>query len=75
MLLLSLPVMQMQWRFIKEAPLGGVEQGNDMVRWSVSSWLHGSAESAISNHVARRIGFRRTCVRAINQSKLALNGA
>ena len=73
--LLSLPVMQMQWRFIKEAPLGGVEQSNDIVSWSVSSWLHGSAESAISNHVARRIGFRRTCVRAINQSKLALNSA
>ena len=40
--LLSLPVMQMQWRFIKEAPLGGVEQSNDIVSWSVSvlaGWL------------------------------------
>lgn len=71
--LLSLPAMQMQWRFVKESPLGGVEQGSDAVSWSVSSWLDGTAESMISDRVARRIGFRPICVRAVNQSMLALN--
>ncbi len=59
-LLLSLPAMQMQWRFIKEAPLGGVEQSNDRVNWSVPAWWDGSAEAAISDWAARRIGFARS---------------
>lgn len=73
--LLTLPTMQMQWRFIKEAPLGGVEQSNDIVNLSVPAWWDGSAESAISDWAARRIGFRAICVRVINQSKLVLNSA
>lgn len=71
--LLLLPTMQRQWRFIKESPLGGVEQTDDVASLSWSHWVDGSVEAAISDRLSRSIGFRPICVRAINQTMLAIN--
>jgi hypothetical protein len=71
--LLLLPTMQRQWRFIKESPLGGVEQPDEVATLSWSHWVDGAAETAISERLARSMGFRPICVRTINQTMLALS--
>ncbi len=74
-LMLFLPVTQMEWRFVKEHALGGVEAVPDSAPASFSTWFDGSLASSISDRISRKIGFRALCVRTINQTKLAMNNS
>ncbi len=71
--ILFLPVMQMQWHFVKEQSLGGVEAAPEPIPASVSTWFDGSLAANINARLSRKIGFRAISVRTRNQTKLALD--
>ncbi|MFL5764794.1 MAG: alginate O-acetyltransferase AlgX-related protein [Bacteroidia bacterium] len=70
--LLSLPLFQLTFPFIKEAQLLGVAPAPDLPKFSVESWYNEQYQKSFASVLEQRIGFHPAFVRIHNQINYSL---
>jgi hypothetical protein len=66
-LMLSVPLLQTKFEFIKFKKLVGVTAPTELSRWNLSTWHSGDWQKNTSDWLDKNIGFRNTLVRTDNQ--------
>ncbi|HSG69674.1 MAG TPA: hypothetical protein VLA12_04630, partial [Planctomycetaceae bacterium] len=67
-----MPLLQMNFRVLREKPLVGVENKTKRLRVSFNNWWNGTMAESIEVRMSRHMGFRPTLIRVANQFRVAL---